>query len=278
MNGEILMKAIGGISDRHITEFAEVKPTHKAYSSFLFKLIPAACLSAIVIASILLYQSHNSNIQLPISPNDDSTNNVLELPSNSSTNSSDPATSDPKSGITNEPSNPDSTTDAPPTTSDNTTTPEPPPSSQTTPGIENPSGVYQGQKVDYNTARNLFGHAIKECTAHNFIGYTVGAVSNTGNHDGSEKVVCIDINYNFTNGTITICDQDRMSGAYLYAESSEKIEYKGHIFMAEHDLVDKNHVRYGYYPTQQNGLAYIAVFDKGTDQQEIFDLILSLVV
>lgn len=273
MNGKILMKAIGGINERHIIEFADVKRTKKCYGLLLFKFVPAACFAAIVLASAIIYQSHNSDIQLPAPSNGDGANNVLHLPSDYSVDTSDPATSDSSSGITNEPSNPNGTTNEHPTTSDNNSTTNSPPVSHVTPGVDHPQAVYQGQKVNYNEARKTFDHSIVECTDSNFTGYTIGTVSNTGNHDGSEKVI-IDIIYGFTNGTVTICDQDRMHGAYLYAESSKKIEYKGHTFMVE--TTDNEHIRYGYYPTQQSGLAYIAEFDKDTDTYEILDLILSL--
>lgn len=275
MNGKILMKAIGEINERHIIEFADVKRTKKSYSLQLFKFVPVACLAAIVIASAIIYQSHNSDIQLPAPSNKDDINNVLHSTSDFSVNFSDPATSDSQSEITNEPSNPNGTTSERPTTPDNNSTTNPPPVSQVTPGIDTPQAVYQGQKVNYNEARKAFDHSIVECTNRNFTGYTIGTVSNIGNYDCSEKVI-IDIIYSFTNGTITICDQDRMHGAYLYAESSKKIEYKGHTFMVE--TTDNEHVRYGYYPTQQSGLAYIAEFDKDTDTYEILDLILSLKV
>lgn len=278
MNGKLLMNAIGEISDRHIIEFAEVKHRHKIYNLPIFKLIPAACLGAIVIASVLFYQSHNSGIQLPEPSNSDVGNNVLQQPSDSSVNSFDPATSDSQAGNTYEPSNPNSTTAEHPTTSGDIGTTEPPPVSQITPGVDSPPNmVYQSKNASYSVAKQQFGHAIKECTAPNFTGYAIGIVSRTGNHDGSEETICVHTTYKFTNGEIIIEDQDRLGG-YIYDEFAETIEYKGHIFAIKTYLAEKNQVRYEYYPTQEKGLAYIAEFDKDTDTYEIFDLILSLVV
>lgn len=274
MNGKILMKAIGEISDRHIMEFAEVKPVRRTYQS-VFKLIPAACLGTIVIASVLFYLSHNTGVQLPAPSNGDSANNVLHLPSDSSVNASDPATSDSQSGITNEPSVPDGTTSEHPTTSDNTIASEPSTPSQDAPGIGTPNAVYREIDVSYSVAKQKFGHQIKECTAPNFVGYSVGVCNQTGKDDGSEETICLDVIYRFSNGRVIIDDQDRIGG--LYDGFGEKIEYKGYTFTVD-SYADNEHVSYQCCPTGERGLAYIAEFDKDTDTYEILDLILSLEV
>lgn len=149
--------------------------------------------------------------------------------------------------------------------------------SQTTSDSEKMFYVFQGKKTPLFVAKKIFGHNIKECTKPEFTGYTIGSFSEAENSDGNEKRECIDVIYGFTNGTIKIADQDRM-GSPLYSESSEKIEYDGHIFIVESSVSDKEYISYGYYPTDEKGLAYIAEFDKSTDKEEIFDLILSVIV
>lgn len=138
---------------------------------------------------------------------------------------------------------------------------------------EEPYGTYQKLEVDYNNARNLFAHDIKKCVAHNFTGYVVKIITKNGIDSGD--AVCLSVIYNFTNGTIAIEDQDRLIDSFLSWEAPEKIEYKGRRFIIDPCPGD-NYIRYGYYPTEQNGLAYIAEFDDSMDQSAILDLIISL--
>ena len=54
MNAERLMRAIGGISDRHIEEFAVVKPVKTRKNTWLKIISMAACICLVVIAVICL--------------------------------------------------------------------------------------------------------------------------------------------------------------------------------------------------------------------------------
>lgn len=168
----------------------------------------------------------------------------------------------------------------------NTSTQNPIPSEPSKPDNENPSGssepntpsaddplaVHQGQKVTYEQAKTVFNHPVKECTASTFCDYILGMVST----NGSNTIMCIDLEYRFSNGKITITDQDRMGGGYLYAESEQQIHYKDRIFMVETNLADEGNVRISFYPTNESGLAYTAIFSGQIDQYEILDLIISL--
>lgn len=138
------------------------------------------------------------------------------------------------------------------------------------------NAVYRLKDVSCGAAKQQFGHSIKECTAPGFVGYSIGCVSQSGNYDGSEKTLCLDAVYRFSNGTVTVTDRDRFPGV-IYDGLSDTIEYKGHIFADYSRFAVENQVRYEYFPTQEKGLAYIAVFDKGMGQSDIFDLILSLI-
>lgn len=145
--------------------------------------------------------------------------------------------------------------------------------------IDSPGAVYQAKKVSFSEAQKSFGHSLVECKANDFAGYSIGSVSKTGNASGTEDDLCIDIIYHFTNGKITICDQNRLpAGGNLYTESPEKVEYKNAIFMIETQVSNSDQIQVSYYPTKQDGLAYIATFDKEIDKFEIFDLILSMAV
>lgn len=67
-----------------------------------------------------------------------------------------------------------------------------------------------------------------------------------------------------------------MGGGYLYAELEQQINYKDRIFMVETNFADEGNVRISYYPTNESGLAYTAIFSSQMDQYEILDLIVSL--
>lgn len=266
MNGEILINAIGGISDSHITEFAVVVAKRKTYNLRAMKWLPAACFGAFIILTAVFYRNSLRNVPEPASSSS-SVNSIVQ------TDFFDPSTYISQILSTESTSNPNSTVSEHTTTGDCSVL-TPPPVSQVTV----PNAVYQNKSVSYSVAKQQFDHPVKECTAQNFKGYEIGIVSQTGKIDGSEKITYLDMTYNFSNGIIIITDQDRMfAEGSLYMESLEKIKYKGHTFMV--DLyTDNDHVCYEYYPTKDKGLAYKALFDKDTDKYEILDLILSLEV
>ena len=66
MNGEKMMRAIGGISDRHIVEFAEVKPYAANRKAWIKYVTAAACICLICIAVFAVIQ----NRQVPAPPDD----------------------------------------------------------------------------------------------------------------------------------------------------------------------------------------------------------------
>lgn len=66
MNAEKLMSAIGGISDRHIEEFAVVKPVETQKNTWLKIISMAACICLVVTAVIGLQNILDQQEQTPI--------------------------------------------------------------------------------------------------------------------------------------------------------------------------------------------------------------------
>ena len=201
-------------------------------------------------------------------------------------NSSDPAgnnTSDDKT-----PNSQSCVQSEPPANSqgDNTSAPPftvPIPSQTAPPGGApggNPHAVQQLKAVSYQDAKELFGHLIVECFESNFIDYEIVMLSQRGDWDGYYSGV----HYNFTNGSISLMDQDRLQASAV-SDSSDinyKVAYYDHTFYMtkKNYLADPSKIEIRYCPKMENGLgveiAYFAQFDKSVDLTEIMDLILSL--
>lgn len=141
----------------------------------------------------------------------------------------------------------------------------------TVPG--NPMGVLTSLDVSYNEAKELFSQSLVECTDSNFIGYKAGIVSRNGNIS-SEEAFCLQITYEFTNGTVSIINQDRMVGSRA-TYGVEQYDYLNRIFMNE-TFINDEQITIGYYPEGDYGLAYVAVFDRSADIYEIMDMIISI--
>lgn len=135
-----------------------------------------------------------------------------------------------------------------------------------------PGAVHTTLKLSYDEAKARFGYPIEKCTRNNFIGYKVGIVSKNGNTT-SEEAFCLDITYEFNNGIIYIADQNRSAGKL--ANPGIEYDYLGRTFVEEISY-DDNLITIGYYPTEMNGIAYRASFDKSVDIYEIMDLIISI--
>ena len=127
--------------------------------------------------------------------------------------------------------------------------------------------------VSYDEAKERFGYPIVECSRSDFLGYKVGVVSKNG-HTESKEAFCLDLTYDFTNGQILIQDQDRSAGK-LANPGIEQYDYLGRTFVKE-DSYDDEHIIIGYYPTDMDGFAYLATFDKSVDVYEIMELIISV--
>ena len=148
-----------------------------------------------------------------------------------------------------------------------------PPTEDPTDFDDLPYAVHTDLDVSYEEAKERFGHAVSECTRSDFLGYTLGIVSQNGDID-SDRAFCLDISYEFTNGTIAVIDQDKMPGSRA-TYGPVQYDYRGRIFKDE-TFVNDEQITIGYYPDGDNGLAYVAVFDRSADIYEIMDLIISL--
>ncbi|MBR6622496.1 MAG: hypothetical protein IKK91_01160 [Ruminococcus sp.] len=136
-----------------------------------------------------------------------------------------------------------------------------------------PYAVHTDLDVSYEEAKERFGHDVTECTRSDFLGYKIGIVSRNGNIN-SGKTICLDVTYKFTNGIISIIDQDRMDGSRA-TYGTKQYDYLDRTFNDE-TFVNDEQITIGYYPDNDNGLAYVAVFDRSADIFEIMDMIISL--
>lgn len=137
-----------------------------------------------------------------------------------------------------------------------------------------PNAVHTNLSVSYDEAKERFGYPIEECTRSDFLGYKVGIVSQNGKTD-SKEAFCLDLTYEFENGLVYIADQDRLAGK-IADNGVKQYEYKGRIFVEEQDSGTDGKIHIGYYPTDMGGLGYRAIFNNGTDINEIMDTIISL--
>lgn len=124
--------------------------------------------------------------------------------------------------------------------------------------------------VDRETAAERFGHPLAPCTAEGFQGYSL-RWSGSG-----EDGVCTDAVYQFADGTVSVRDQDR-AGHVPPAEDCESAAYGGEDFYVGR-APEGGELLVLYFPSGETGLSYEARFDAGADQNEVFELLLSLVV
>ncbi len=148
-----------------------------------------------------------------------------------------------------------------------------PPTEEPTDFDDLPYAVHTDLDVSYEEAKERFGHAVSECTRSDFLGCTIGIVSQNGDID-SDKAFCYDVAYKFINGTIAVIDQDKMSGSRA-TYGPLQYDYRDRIFQDE-TFINDEQITIGYYPDGDSGLAYVAVFDRSADIYEIMDMIISL--
>ena len=148
-----------------------------------------------------------------------------------------------------------------------------PPTEEPTDFDDLPYAVHTDLDVSYEEAKERFGHAVSECTRSDFLGYTIGIVSQRGDIY-SDRAFCYDVAYKFINGTIAVIDQDKMSGSRA-TYGPLQYDYRDRIFQDE-TFINDEQITIGYYPDGDSGLAYVAVFDRSADIYEIMDLIISL--
>lgn len=138
---------------------------------------------------------------------------------------------------------------------------------------EDTMGVLTDISVSYDEAKERFSQDLVECTDSRFIGYKAGMVSQNGNIS-SDKAFCLQITYEFTNGIISIIDQDRMNGSRA-AYGPKQYDHLDRTFIDETFPNDEK-TTIGYYPDGEYGSAYVAVFDRSADINEIMDMIISI--
>lgn len=221
---------------------------------------------------------------------DDPTNreNQTEGPTKAPGNAVQPTTNDPQTerntGTTvpadtpvpttkAAPSSQPTTTQAPDSPFDDKTTE--PPTSNSDPG-GTPGAVFTSADASYSEAKDAFGHPIVACSDSDFIGYEVGIVSKNGNIN-ADGAICLSVTYEFTNGSIGLQDQDRMTGSAANY-TGEQYTYGGRTFYVQ--THDESYLDYyyeiGYFPTADSGIAYQAFFDEEADIYEIMELMISL--
>ncbi len=158
----------------------------------------------------------------------------------------------------------------PPATAATQTTAAPVPANPGTPGA-----VYTKVAVSYEEAKERFAHPIVPCVRDDYIGCRVGIVSQNGNVS-SDAVCCLSVIYAFTDGTLTLTDQDRMAGSSS-PWNAAAYAYSGRTFYVRADeSYDRIYVE--YYPTAESGIFYFADFAGGTDIYALMDLIIELEV
>ena len=163
-----------------------------------------------------------------------------------------------------------SATDAAPAlpSAENTTEP---PGNPGDPG--SPGAVFTSMEVSYAEAKEAFAHPIAACETDQFTGYQIGLICPNGDSSASDTV-CLSVTYLFTNGSVCLTDQDRLSGSVT--PEGEPYPYRGNLFYVQAPDTYDDHLRIGCFPTQESGIAYQAVFDRAADPNEIMDLLLSL--
>lgn len=164
-------------------------------------------------------------------------------------------------------------TSQPAETVSTTLPPVQPPTEEPTDFDDLPYAVHTDLDVSYEEAKERFGHAVSECRRSDFLGYTIGIVSQNGDIY-SDRAFCYDVAYKFTNGTIAVIDQDKTPDSRA-TYGPLQYDYRDRIFQDE-TFINDEQITIGYYPDGDSGLAYVAVFDRSADIYEIMDLIISL--
>ena len=139
------------------------------------------------------------------------------------------------------------------------------------PDSEGPGETALPPVVDYETAAELFGHELVPCTEDCFAGYSLHW---TGGSEGQD-VIYDAVNYEFSNGSIQV--NRRGESLDWLGEDSESVVYKGETFFVN-DSSREGYTSVQYYPDGENGLGYAACFVSEMEREEVFALILSLVI
>ena len=135
--------------------------------------------------------------------------------------------------------------------------------------------VYTKVPLSYEDARERFGHPMAICEDAGFLGYRAGIISRSGD-TGSEESICLDVEYGFVRGRITVRDESRTSSKFSTFNPVE-YEYLGRIFLEDGDSAHGESRMLVYYPQGEDGdIVYIAEFDMSYDIYEIMHLIISL--
>ena len=260
-----------------VTEKRAATPAHMVWRKIL---APAVCCCLIAVLSIGVWRSgmlttptitldNNSTI----SDNHGEGDQSNPTANSQGNNPSNPAVTDPPAPSQTTPNNPSNPGSDTPSGNPSGDTP-----SGGTPGGDGANAVLQEKVVNYQEAKDIFGHSIVECFESNFVNYTVGIVSPNGDGNG----YCESVNYNFTNGQITLIDQDRMN-SFVFSDSGlyDKIEYSGQtFFVTKENYLSDSRSEIWYCPKMESvfgvGIVYSAHFDKSVDQAKIIDLILNL--
>ncbi|MBQ9879815.1 MAG: hypothetical protein IJM45_05205 [Clostridia bacterium] len=134
--------------------------------------------------------------------------------------------------------------------------------------------VYEDLTVDYETAREIFGHPIRECEREDFVKYEALMVYPDG-AENPEKYYCPVLYYVFIDGSVDLRDQDRTEGNVIIPASGAR-EYKGRTFYVHLPEFNGDRISVWYFPTGNSGICYQAFFDSRKDVNEIMEMIISI--
>ena len=287
MNGTDLLTAIAGTAPEYLTEsqrFGEIGDLIQADLRQKKRRVSMIGISSLFcIAAIAVWRIAPFTPRVPVAddvaqsiPEDFGTADISSAEGEIPADTTATAITEPSAGERTQPSDilqppTETVSDAPdtnPPSAENTTA-----TSATPGGPGTANAVYTEQTADYNTAKQTFGYPIIQCDNADFIGYKIGIVSRNGdvNADGA---FCLSVVYEFANGSVSLQDQDRMTGSAA-STFGDRYDYRGRTFYV--NMLDAApRILVGYFPTWDSGIAYQADFAPDSDIYNIMDLIISV--
>jgi hypothetical protein len=294
MNGRDLLFAVAGADEAFIEEARQgnavreqIEAERKRKRRAVFAVCAAAAVCAAVVG-LMRFSPWRTPAVIPPAISDGTEAPTGPTPVTEPTAVTEPVATweeAPSAEPTNEP------TTLPPASGEETTQPEknepagetsppgpaetdPPEETQTQPGTAN--AVFTDLIADYETAKEKFGHPIRACADGDFVNYRVGIVSKNGDTE-DPGAFCLSVTYVFAHGSVALQDQDRLPGN-AYNPWGERCDYRDRVFYVDPPEYAGDVVRVSYYPGGENGIAYQALFEQGTDVYEIMDKIIGVEV
>ncbi len=300
MNGRDLLFAVAGADEAFIEEARQgnaVREQIEAERKRKRGAVLAVCAAAAVCAAVIGLTRFSPWRTPAVMP--PPVSNGTDVPTGPNATTEDAAGTEPgttreeapSAEPTNETASPSEPTTLPPASGEETTQPDknepagetaqpgpaetdPPEETQTQPGTAN--AVFTDLIVDYDTAKEKFGHPIRPGADGDFVNYRVGVVSKNGDTE-DPGAFCLSVTYVFAHGSVALQDQDRLPGN-AYNPWGERYDYRDRVFYVDPPEYAGDVLRVSYYPGGENGIAYQALFEQGTDVYEIMDKIIGVEV